>query len=78
VDPEGRFGANLLLQSAATYLAVSLVCRMIAATDLKLDPENKTGVSSWILLAENYRQDYDRLIKGFHPGRTGLNRPTLS
>lgn len=78
VDPEGQFGADLMLQAAATYLAVSLVCRMAAASDLKFGQFGRQTAPSWISLSESYRNDYKQLLKVFRPQMTRLNRPTHS
>jgi hypothetical protein len=78
VDPEGEFGADLTLQAAATYLAVSLVCRMAAASDLRFGQFGYRTAPSWISLSESYRNDYRQLLKVFRPQTTRLNRPTHS
>ncbi len=78
VDPQRQFGADLTLQTAATYLAVSLVCRMAAASDLRYGEYGRQTAPSWLSLAESYREDYRRLLKGFHPQAARLNRPTHS
>nr|MBN2276855.1 hypothetical protein [candidate division Zixibacteria bacterium] len=78
VDPDQRFGADPVLQAAATYLAVSLLCRMAAAGDLKFNPEASSTASSWIALADSYREDYQVLIMNFRPGAARMSRPTLS
>lgn len=78
VDTEGSFGADLALQTAASYLAVSLICRIAAVSDLRQGFNDGKSAQSWIALAENYRRDYDTLIKSFRPGVSRVSRPTHS
>jgi hypothetical protein len=76
VDRHRQFGADPILQTAATFLAVSLVCRMMAASDLKFDPLGRQTASAWLSLAESYRNDYDGLLKGFRPQAARLSGPS--
>jgi hypothetical protein len=78
LDPGRQFGADLALQTAATYLAVSLVCRMAAASDLRFGAYGRQTAPSWLTLAESYREDYRRLVKIFRPQAARMNRPTHS
>jgi hypothetical protein len=77
VDREGHFGADLTLQTAATCLAVSLLCRMAAVNDLNGGLGN-TSTNAWISLAESYRKDYNAFLKSFRPPSARYNRPTHS
>jgi hypothetical protein len=78
VDPQRQFGADPILQTAATFLAVSLVCRMMAACDLKYDPMGRQTASGWLSLAESYRKDYTGLLKDFRPKAARLSGPAHS
>ena len=78
VDPQRQFGADPILQTAATFLAVSLVCRMMAACDLKYDPMGRQTASGWLSLAESYRKDYTGLLKDFRPKVARLSGPAHS
>ncbi len=78
VDPQGQFGADITLQSAATYLAVSLLCRVAAADDLRLGSGSGRGAEAWLSLAADYRNDYMRLIRLFRPESARLSRPVRS
>jgi len=78
VDPSGKFGASPILQSAATFLAVSLVCRMAAAIDLGTGTADRQNAAAWLNLAESYRRDFDEMIKNFHPGTGRPNPPALT
>jgi hypothetical protein len=76
IDPNRQFGADLTLQMAATCLAMSLVCRMAAISDLRFGSSTKQTTSAWFNLAESYRDDYHNLLKVFRPQSTGLSGPT--
>ncbi len=80
VDAAVAFGADLTLQTAATYLAVSLVCRIAAANELKTSAAGgqATRSSAWLALAESYRRDFEELVKNFRPPAARMNRPRRS
>jgi len=77
VDPGREFGADMTLQAAATYMAVSLLCRIAAADDLKFNPYGRQTAPSWLSLADSYRHDCETLLKTFRPGAARLSRPTF-
>ncbi|MCH7536143.1 MAG: VCBS repeat-containing protein, partial [Bacteroidetes bacterium] len=56
VDPGGKFGADLNLQSAATYLAASILSRVAAAATLGADGPAKSA-ETWLTLAQSFRDD---------------------
>jgi hypothetical protein len=78
IDSLGSFGADPTLQSGATFLAVSLLFRIIAAEELRLGDTGRQSASSWLALSESYRRDYEQLIKDFRPGTARMNPPTIS
>ena len=78
IDSERIFGADLVLQAAATYLAVSLLCRVEASGCLRYTGTGSKDANSWLALADSYRLDFEKLIKSFRPGAARLNRPTFS
>ncbi|UCD94065.1 MAG: hypothetical protein JSU69_09885 [Candidatus Zixiibacteriota bacterium] len=78
VDPHRQFGADPILQTAATFLAVSLVCRMMAACDLKYNLLGRQTAAAWLSLAESYRDDYTGLLKDFRPKAARLSGPAHS
>jgi hypothetical protein len=78
IDPGRQFGADLTLQTAATCLAVSIVCRMAAISDLRFGDSGKQTASAWLSLAESYRDDYKDLLKAFRPQASGLSGPKLT
>jgi hypothetical protein len=75
IDPGRKFGADLTLQTAATCLAVSLVCRMAAISQLRSGDNGKQTASAWLGLAGSYRDDYKNLLKTFRPQTGGLTGP---
>jgi hypothetical protein len=78
IDRGRSFGADPTLQTAATCLAVSLLFRVVAGGELaQLDPSGKVA-ASWLTLAKSYREDYDRLIRSFHPTARRPSGPARS
>lgn len=69
IDPGGAFGADEALQTAATFLAASLLCRIAAAG-------GNTARADWLKLSESYRNDYENLLKPFRTAVSRLNPPT--
>jgi len=80
IDPKKIFGADASLQSAATYLAMSILCRIMGTNNLGSSAKSASAArpEGWLSLAENYRQDYVRLIKQFRPPTARASGPTLS
>lgn len=78
IDTEQTFGADLVLQTAATYLAISLLCRIEAAGCLRYGGNGDKETRWWLSLADSYRSDFEKLIKKFHPGASRLNHPIRS
>lgn len=75
IDPQQQFGADLTLQTAATCLAVAIVCRMAAISDLRSTENGRQNATAWLSLAESYREDYKNLLKAFRPQASGLTAP---
>lgn len=78
IDTEQTYGADLVLQTAATYLALSLLCRIETAGSLRYGGNGDREARWWLSLADSYRVDFEKLIKKFHPGASQLNRPIRS
>jgi len=76
IDPGKQAGADRLLQTAATYLAVSIACRMAAVRDLGSDLATRTTADAWMAIADSYRRDYEALLGNFKPKTAGFNYPT--
>ncbi len=75
VDPLRKFGADATLQTAATFLAASILCQIAAGYDLMQTSPGKARGDNWLALAEGYRNDYERLIADFHPPSNRLSGP---
>jgi len=78
IDKDRTFGADPVLQAAATCLAVSLLCRIEGAGSLRYNSTGSNDAKSWLSLADSYRADYENIIKKYRPGAARLNRPTYS
>lgn len=78
IDPSRPFGADQTLQTAATFLAVSLLCRMAGTGNLTRSRSVRSNADDWIKLADSYRADYRRLIKKFRPETNRFSRPAHS
>jgi len=78
LDPSGRYGADATLQTGATFLAVSFVCRMAAAGILPGLKINSSAITGWLALAESYRADFESIIKDFRARPSRLSPPTHS
>lgn len=78
VDPNREFGADLVLQSAATYRALEIICRGSAARELIGISKNDKAAQTWLKLAESYHIRSNELIKSFSEPKTGPIAPTHS
>jgi hypothetical protein len=80
IDPLKAFGANQALQTAGTYLAMSLLCRIMSAGALTADRRSASSSRNdgWLNLGDSYRRDYESLIKSFRRPASKLNRPAIS
>lgn len=74
VDPNGEFGANLNLQTAATFLAAAIVCR-IAATAALAGGARGSDASLWLDLSASFQRDATRMLDQFKPPRKSLEPP---
>jgi len=67
VDPGGQFGADPVLQAAATNSALAIVCRSLAARALISSAGDDGAATAWMKLGEQYGAISERLIKAFRP-----------
>ncbi|MEA2030702.1 MAG: hypothetical protein U9N55_03790 [candidate division Zixibacteria bacterium] len=67
IDPEGTFGADIVLQTAATYRALAIVCRASAARELSSQRGEERSASAWMKLADTFAQQSSRLLESFRP-----------
>jgi hypothetical protein len=80
IDPGKSRGADAALQTAATYLAMSILCRILAANERVSGSNNSSSGRSteWLNLVDSYRADYERLIKIFRPMAARPSGPAIS
>lgn len=78
IDPDGLFGADPVLQTAATYLALESICRTAAVRDLSGRAGNDRTALAWMKLSEQYRIRADELLRSFSPPQTGPAAPVHS
>ena len=78
VDPEGQFGADPALVSAATCRALAIVCRVAATRELTRAPGSEGKARIWLQLAETYTAQGDKLLKTFRAPYTGPSAPVKS
>jgi hypothetical protein len=78
VDPGKEFGADSVLVSAATYRALSIVCRTAAARELAGPRGMDRIASGWLKLGEDYSGMADRLLRDFRAPLIGPSSPTRS
>lgn len=74
VDPAGNFGANLILQTAATYLGASIICRIAATAALVTDSQGKNA-SLWLETSRSFASDASGLLENFRPPGAALSGP---
>jgi hypothetical protein len=78
IDTDQIYGADPVLQAAATYRALEIVCQTAAARELSsLRGEEKSALA-WIKLAEVFAARSEKFMKSFHPPIDGPNKPTHS
>lgn len=78
VDPGREFGADPVLVSAATYRALSIVCRTAAGRELAGPRGLDRIASGWLKLGEDYAATAARLLEDFHAPLVGPSSPTRS
>lgn len=78
IDPDQQFGANPVLQTAATYRALSIICRTSAVRSLSSHNDMDKTAAVWMKLADRYGDLSDELIKDFHKPFNSRSNPTLS
>lgn len=67
LDPQGVFGADLTLQSAATYRALEILCRSYAVRELSRTNGSDRVSRAWVELADQYLSRSEQLMRNFRP-----------
>lgn len=78
VDPNRQFGADAVLQGAATYRALEIVCRASAVRELAGQGRSDKAALAWIKLADNYADRSEQLLNCFRPPVSGPSAPVKS
>ena len=76
IDSRRDFGAAPGLSTAATYLALAIVCRMLAARELVRSSQEKTS-AAWLKLSAEYASHSEALLQAFLPPHTPPSGPVL-
>ena len=75
IDPHGQFGADPILQAAATYCALSIVCRSAAVRSLATGYHDDKTALAWMKLADTFAERSQDYLTQFHPPAAGLSAP---
>ena len=78
VDPNQQFGANIVLQTAATYRALEILCRSSAVKDLASQSGRESSAKAWITLGDVYLLRSQELIRSFTEPVSQISIPTHS
>lgn len=78
VDPERQFGADPVLQGAATYRALEIICRASAAHELSSLSRNDKAALAWMKLGDNYAMRSEQLLSCFRAPFSGPSAPVKS
>ncbi len=78
VDPDKQFGADPVLQMAASCRALEIICHTAVTRDLSSSLSNDRTASVWMKLADHYSARSDDLLRSFRPPVTNISKPTLS
>lgn len=76
VDPDRQFGADPVLQAAATYRALRIICHASAVRQLSSGQGDSSSASAWIKLAVAFDETAGKLIRAFRPPFEGPSAPT--
>ncbi|MDF1544481.1 MAG: hypothetical protein P1R58_05195 [bacterium] len=67
VDPDGSFGANPALETAATFKALAIVCQTSAVRDLSQSGGKNRVASDWMQLADSFDRKAADMLSRFRP-----------
>jgi len=76
IDPAYAHATDPGLQTAATYLTLSLLCRNAAG--LSTNTSGGTNAATWMELSASYRETAVRLMSWFRRQSPGLSSPKLT
>jgi len=75
VDPDRRFGADPILQLAATYRALEIICRSSAIRILGSTPGSAKTAVAWMHLADVFADRANDHLSAYRPVFDGPNPP---
>jgi len=78
VDPERQFGADTLLQAAATCRALEIVCNAAATREMSGLQRNDRVALAWMKLADRFIERSRSLMRAFRPPFEGPSSPARS
>ncbi|MDD4050782.1 MAG: hypothetical protein PHR28_02630 [candidate division Zixibacteria bacterium] len=78
IAPEYRESTDPALQTAATFLTLSLLCRNAAGLAASGGTSSQTQLSFWLELSKSYRETAERLLTWFRQSVPGLRPPRLA
>jgi len=78
IDPDGRFGADPALHTAATYRALELICHACASRELSSGRNEDRVALAWMKLADVFALRSANLLASFRAPLTGPTNPTHS
>jgi hypothetical protein len=76
VDPNQQFGANLILQSAATYRAMEIIAHSAASRELSGKQQDEKKSLAWLNLAVEYSRQSEKLLSQFKEPLENISIPT--
>jgi hypothetical protein len=78
VDPDREFGADPVIQSAATCVALAIVCRGSAARSLTSATPADRAALAWLQLAERYAERGENLMRRYRGPYSAPSVPARS
>ena len=75
VDPNRQFGADPVLQAAASYRALEIVCQIAAVRELSNFPADDRAAQTWMKLGERFAERSEHLLRSFHSPVAGPSSP---
>ncbi len=78
IDSAQDFGADPVLQAAATFRALEVICQTSAVRQLAQQKGQDRSSSGWMQLADMFSQRSSELLKKFHPPFDNIKSPDHS
>jgi hypothetical protein len=78
IAPDCRESTDPALQTAATFLTLSLLCRNAAGLAASGGASSQTQLSFWLELSKSYRETAEHLLTWFRQPVSGLRPPRLA